>query len=68
MPQNKVIPSSHRDYKYPTDFQRTTPMRPRTDYTPSKADPNHFKTLNQINYQPNYFDSPQERVKKGYLL
>jgi len=66
---NKIVPVSHRDYKQPPqDFFRASPIKPNRDYTPTKSDPNHFKTVNQMNYQPNYIESspPVERVKKGF--
>lgn len=67
-PQNKIVPISHQDYKFPNNFTKASPFKPQSDYNPTKADPNHFKTHNQLSYQPNYFEAspPQERVKKGY--
>ena len=69
-PHNKIVPVSHRDYKQPQEFTKASPIRPNRDYTPTRADPNHFKTSNQLNYQPNYIEAspPVERVKRGYFL
>lgn len=67
-PQKKIVPLSHQDYKYPSNFEKSSPFRPQRDYTPTRADPNHFKTSNQLNFHPNYYQGspPQERVKKGF--